>query len=171
MDHTYLTREGYEKLRKELNYLKKTKRKQISKQLAHARSLGDLRENAEYDAAKQAQALLEKRISELEQNLSKAKILDEEKIDKNKAFLGATVTLKDLSSKEEVVYILVNQEEADISQNKISVTSPVGKAILGHKINDLVAINSKNLVLKMPIADGVLRKTFVLFKNNAYFFP
>jgi len=140
MESVYLTRDGYEKLRKELEYLKGTKRREIAKQLEYARSLGDLRENAEYDSAKQAQGLLEKKIAELEQNLSHVKILDGEKIDKNKAYLGATVTLKDLTSDEEVVYMLVNQQEADFSQNKISITSPVGRALLGHKVNDLVEL-------------------------------
>lgn len=140
MDYTYLTRDGYEKLYKELEYLKQTKRREISQQLEYARSLGDLRENAEYDSAKQAQALLEKRIAGLEQDLSHVKILDSEKIDKNKAYVGATITLKDLDSGEEAVYMLVNKEEADFSQNKISITSPVGKAILGHKVNDLIEL-------------------------------
>ncbi|MDD5449126.1 MAG: transcription elongation factor GreA [Candidatus Omnitrophica bacterium] len=140
MDYTYLTREGYEKLFKELEYLKKTKRREISEQLEHARSLGDLRENAEYDSAKQAQALLEKRIAELERDLSRVKILDNEKIDKNKAYLGATVTLKDLDSGEVLIYMLVNQEEADFANNKISVSSPVGKAVLGHAVNDTIEL-------------------------------
>jgi len=140
MKRIQLTQEGYEKLRKELEYLKRTKRREISKQLAYARSLGDLRENAEYDAAKQAQGLLEKKIAELEQSLSCAAILDDKKIDKNKVFLGAIVKLKDLDSKEETVYMLVNQEEADISKGKIATASPVGKALLGHKVGDLIKI-------------------------------
>jgi transcription elongation factor GreA len=140
MDYVYLTREGYEKLWKELDYLKNNKRREIAKQLEFARGLGDLRENAEYDSAKQAQALLEKRIVEMELSLSKVKILDDEKIDKDKVYLGATVTLKDLDSSEETVYMLVNQQEADISQNKISIKSPVGKAILGHKVGDTIQL-------------------------------
>ena len=151
MDYVTLTREGYEKMRKELDYLKKTKRREISKQLEHARSLGDLRENAEYDSAKQAQALLEKRIAELEDSLSRAKILDDEKIDKNKVYLGASITLKDLDSGEEVIYILVNKEEADIAQNKISLASPVGKSILGHALNDIIEIEVPAGTLKYKI--------------------
>lgn len=151
MEQVYLTRDGYEKLRKELEYLKRTKRKEIAKQLEYARSLGDLRENAEYDSAKQAQAFLEKKIAELEHNLSRAKILDDERIDKDKVYLGANVALKDLNSNEEVVYILVNKEEADISQNKISITSPVGKAILGHKTGDLIEIEVPAGVFKYKI--------------------
>lgn len=151
MDYINLTRDGYEKLREELEYLKKTKRREISKQLEHARSLGDLRENAEYDSAKQAQALLEKKIAQMENDLSRAKILDDEKIDKNKVYLGANVTLKDLDSLEEVVYMLVNKEEADINQNKISITSPVGKALLGHSVNDTIEINVPAGILRYKV--------------------
>ncbi|MEI8176979.1 MAG: transcription elongation factor GreA [Candidatus Omnitrophota bacterium] len=140
MDQVYLTRDGYEKLRRELEYLKTTKRREIAKALEFARGLGDLRENAEYDSAKQAQGLLEKKIFEMEQSLSKASILDDEKIDKDKVYLGAIVAIKDLDSNDEVSYTMVNKEEADITQNKISVTSPVGKALLGHKIGDIVSI-------------------------------
>lgn len=140
MDYVYLTRDGYNKLYKELEYLKKTKRREISKQLEYARSLGDLRENAEYDSARQAQALLEKRIAELEQNLSNVKFLDDEKIDRDKALLGAAVTLRDLDNGEEIMYTLVNQQEADISQSKISIASPVGKALLGRKVDDMIQL-------------------------------
>jgi len=151
MPDIYLTREGYTKLHKELEHLKKVKRREISKQLEYARSLGDLRENAEYDSAKQAQGLLEKRIAELENSLSQSKILDDEKIDKGKAYLGAQITLKDLDTDDEIVYALVNPEEADIAQNKISVTSPVGKAILGHKLNDKVEIQVPAGTIKYKI--------------------
>ena len=140
MDYLNLTRDGFEKMHKELEHLKKVKRKEISKALEYARSLGDLRENAEYDSAKQAQAFLEKRIAELEASLGRARIIDDEKIDKNKAYLGAAVTLQDLDAKEDTVYILVNPEEADIADNKISVTSLVGKAILGHALNDVIEL-------------------------------
>ena len=140
MENTHLTRAGYEKLRKELDHLKGVKRREISKQLEYARGLGDLRENAEYDSAKQAQGLLEKKIAEMEQALSHVTILDDGKIDKNKVYLGAIVKLIDLGTNEESEYTLVDKEEADISQNKISLTSPVGKALLGHKVDDLIEI-------------------------------
>jgi len=141
MDHNYLTREGYDKLFKELDYLKRVKRKEISKALEFARGLGDLKENAEYDSAKQAQGMLERRIAELEHSLGGAKILDDEKIDKSKVFQGAIVTIRDLDSDEETIYTLVNQEEADITQNKISMASPVGKALMGHKVGDTIEID------------------------------
>jgi len=151
MAHVYLTRDGYEKLRKELEHLKGPKRREISKQLEFARSLGDLRENAEYDSAKQAQALLEKKIAELEHSLSQVEILNDERIDKSKALLGASVTLKDLGSDEEIVYMLVNQQEADISKNKISITSPVGKAVLGHKTGDIIQLEVPAGTLKYKV--------------------
>lgn len=153
MDKVYLTREGYEKLRKELEYLKTIKRREISKQLEHARSLGDLRENAEYDAAKNAQAFLEKRIDEMEQSLSGVSILDDTRIDKTKVLLGATVKLKDLDSGEVIAYTMVNKEEADISQNKIAIVSPVGKALLGHKVDDTVEVEVPAGIIRYKVIE------------------
>jgi len=145
---TYLTQDGYDKLKKEVEFLKNVKRRQLSKEIAQARAHGDISENAEYDAAKEAQAFNEKRIAELEEKLSTARILDDENISKNEVFIGATVTLKDLDSGEELRYTLVSEIEADYSVGKISVTSPVGKGLLGHKKNDTV---------KIAIPAGVLR--------------
>jgi transcription elongation factor GreA len=138
-DKVILTRGGYEKMRSELEFMMTTKRRQIAKDLETARAFGDLRENAEYDAAKNAQAHNEKRISLLSEKLQRAEILDDSKIDKNKALLGATVRMQDLASKAELSYTLVSTEEADYKQNKVSITSPVGKAILGHAVGDEVA--------------------------------
>jgi len=147
----YLTHEGYEKLRQELEYLKNAKRREIAKTLEHARSLGDLRENAEYDSAKEAQAHNEKKIAELEHKLSNAKLIDNENISKDEARVGASVTLKDLDSGEEIVYTLVSELEADFASNKISITSPVGKGLLGRKLNETVAIKIPAGVLKYKI--------------------
>ena len=151
MGDTYLSHEGYEKLRKELENLKKVKRKKISKTLEKARGYGDISENAEYDAAKEAQALNEKKIAELEMKLSEAKILDDSKIPKDEALLGATVRLKDLSSGEEVEYTLVSELEANYAEGKISVTAPIGKALLGHKAEETVEINVPAGELKYKI--------------------
>ncbi|MBM3253230.1 MAG: transcription elongation factor GreA [Candidatus Omnitrophica bacterium] len=140
MAKIFLTREGYEKLREELNFLRTVKRMEIAKHLEHARSMGDLRENAEYDSAKDAQAHLEKRISELENKLGNASLIDEEAIDKDRVLIGAKVTIMDLETKEECIYTLVSQEEADFSQNKISISSPVGKALLGHRVDEAVEV-------------------------------
>lgn len=150
---TYLTPEGYEKLRKELEQLKTVKRKQLSKAIGEARSHGDISENAEYDAAKEAQGLNEKKIAELEANLSGAEILDNENISKDEVLIGATVKLKDLKSGEELDYMLVAEEEADYSQNKISVTSPVGSGLVNHKRGETVEIKVPAGVLKYKILD------------------
>ncbi len=151
MNESYLTREGHEILRKELETLKTVKRRELSRALAEARAHGDLRENAEYDAAKEAQALNEKRILELEQKLTHARILDEKSIPKGQAFLGATVTLKDMDSGETMQYTLVDAAEADFAKGKISVASPVGKGILGHKANETVEIKIPAGTLKYKI--------------------
>ena len=130
---THLTPEGYEKLRKELEYLKTVKRRELSKAIGEARAHGDISENAEYDAAKDAQGLNEKRISELDAKLASAQILDNAAISKDEVLIGATVKLKDLDTKEEIVYTIVAEEEADYEQNKISIQSPVGTGLLNHK--------------------------------------
>lgn len=136
----YLTHEGYEKLRKELEFLQNVKRKELSKAIGEARAHGDLSENAEYTYAKEAQALSEKKIAELEDKLSRAKLIDESVMSKNEVLIGAKVRLKDLDSGEEIEYVLVSEEEADYSNNKISVTSPVGESLIGHKENETVRI-------------------------------
>ena len=137
----YLTREGHEKLMQELEFLKTIKRREISKAMGIARAHGDISENAEYDATKEAQALNEKRITELEEKLSRARILDNEDIAKDRVLIGAIVKLKDLDSEEELEYTLLSEVEADYSQGKLSISSPVGKALLGHKENEDVEIN------------------------------
>jgi len=141
ISNIYLTREGYEKLLEELEYLKTKKRRELSKAIGKARLHGDLSENAEYDAAKEAQGLNEKKVSELEEKLSRVQIIDNENIAKDEVRVGATVKLKDLKTKEEIEYTLLSELEADFSQGKISITSPVGKALLGLKKNDTVEIN------------------------------
>ncbi len=125
---------------KELEHLKKTKRREISAEIGKARELGDLRENAEYHAAKEQQAHIEKRIRELEMTLSNATIIQDSEMKTDEAGIGATVTLKDMGSGDEVTYHLVAEEEADIESSKISVTSLVGSALIGHKLNDTVEI-------------------------------
>jgi transcription elongation factor GreA len=136
----HITREGYEKLREKLNYLVNVRRKEIAKQLETARAFGDLSENAEYETAKQEQALNEAKISELVSQLSSASILDGQDIAHDKAYIGATVKLLDLKGKEEIQYMLVSEAEADFMEGKISITSPVGKALLGKAENDVVEI-------------------------------
>lgn len=147
----YLTQAGYEKLMKELEYLKNVRRKELSKEIGKARAYGDLSENAEYDAAKDAQSSNEKKIAELEFKLSRARILENEKIANDEVLIGATVSLKDLDTTEELKYTLVSEEEADYSQGKISVSSPVGKGLLNHKINEDVEIKIPAGILRYKV--------------------
>ncbi len=148
---SYLTPEGYEKLHKELEYLKTVKRKELSRAIGEARSHGDLSENAEYDAAKESQGLNEKRISELEAKLASAQIIDNEQMSSDEVLIGATVRLKDMKSGQELEYMLVAEEEADYDQNKISVSSPVGSALVNHKVDDTVDIKVPAGVLSYKI--------------------
>ncbi len=136
----HLTRAGYEKLIEELEHIKKVKRKEITEALAHARSLGDLKENAEYHAAKEAMSYNEARIRELEDKLSRVEIIDDTKMDPSKAYIGAKVTLIDLETDDEIEYTLVSQDEANATEGLISTTSPVGQALLGHKVGDEISI-------------------------------
>lgn len=150
MAQIYLTQAGYQKLVEELQILKTIKRRQFSKAIAEARAHGDISENAEYDAAKEAQGLNEKKISELEQKLSSARILDEN-ISSEEVLIGARVRLKDLESGEELEYTLVAEEEADYEQAKISVSSPIGSGLLNHKLNAIVEIKVPAGILKYKI--------------------
>ena len=146
-----MTQEGYEKLCKELEYLRTVRRKEFSKAIEHARLQGDLSENAEYESAKNAQALNEKRIAELEDILSRVRIIDDVNIAKDEVRIGATVKLKDLDLEEEFEFTLVSEEEADFAQGKISISSPVGKTLLGHKENEIVEIKAPARVLRYLI--------------------
>ncbi len=148
----YLTREGYEKLHEELQNLKTTKRRQLAKAVGEARAHGDISENAEYDAAKDAQGLNEKRIAELDEKLSRAQILDGE-ISNSEVLIGAIVKLKDLDTAEEISYLLVAEEEADYEQNKVSISSPVGSQLLNHKVNDIVEISIPAGTLRYQILE------------------
>lgn len=151
MNEIYLTHDGFEKLNKELEFLRTTKRRQLAKAIGEARAHGDISENAEYDAAKDAQGLNEKRIAELEEKLANARIIDDSVMSKDEVLIGATVSLKDLDTDEELKYMLVSEPEADYSANKISVTSPVGQALLNHKKNDIVEIKVPAGVLKYKV--------------------
>ncbi len=152
-DKVYLTKEGMDNLRSELNELKSTGRQQMAQAIAEAREKGDLSENAEYDAAKEAQGLHELKISQLEETLSKAVVLKEESIDTSKVTALCKVKIMNLKMKREFTYTLVSESEADIKQNKISVGSPIGKGLLGHKIGEVVDIQVPNGVMKFEILD------------------
>src|SRR5688572_18050506 len=149
----YFTEEGLKKLQDELNHLKTIERPSISKQIAEARDKGDLSENAEYDAAKDAQGLLELKISKLEELLSTARIIDESKIDISKVSVLSKVKIKNIGNKAEMTYTLVAETEADLKSGKISVTSPIGKGLLGRKAGEVVDIEVPNGVLKFEIIE------------------
>ncbi len=148
----YLTQEGYEKLVSELEYLKTTKRRQLARAIGEARAYGDISENAEYDAAKDAQAHNEKEIAELEDKLARVRILDKN-ISKDEILIGAKVKLLDLDTQEELEYILVSELEADYEQQKISVSSPVGAGLLGHKKGEVAEIKIPAGTLKYKIIE------------------
>lgn len=139
-DVEIMTRSGYEKLRSELTMLRTDSRLEIAEKLEEARAFGDLSENAEYHAAKEEQEKLEGRISRLEYKLNKAKIVDFDDIDTSHVNLGTTIQIKDLDKNTSHTYMLVGSEESDPKENKISISSPVGRAIAGKVVGDKVAV-------------------------------
>ena len=150
-DKIVLTKGGYEKLLQELNFLSTKKRREVANQLEHARAFGDLRENAEYETAKEAKRQLETRIQELELKLSNARVVEAGEIPEGKAYLGATVHLKNLDSGDTMQYTLVAQDEADFNQGKISVTSPIGEGLLGKAEKEKVEIQVPAGKLRLEI--------------------
>ena len=148
-----MSQEGYDKLRNELNQLKSVERKKIARQIAEAREKGDLSENAEYDAAKDAQGLLELKISKLEETVANARVLDTSKIDTSKVSALCRVKIMNLKMKKEFQYQLVSEGEADLKNGKISVTSPIGQGLLGKTVGDVVDIQVPSGVMKFEILD------------------
>lgn len=154
MSHvSYFTEEGLKKLKDELHQLKIHERASISKQIAEARDKGDLSENAEYDAAKEAQGLLELKISKLEEILSNARLVDESQLDLSKVLILSKVKIKNTSNKAVMTYTLVAENEADFKAGKISVDSPIGKGLLGKKVGDTADINVPSGVMKFEIIE------------------
>ena len=149
----YLSKEGMEKLKDELNYLKSIERPKIINQIAEARDKGDLSENAEYDAAKEAQGLLEARIARLENELSKSRVLDEKNIDLSTAKLLTTVEIENIQLKQKMSYTLVSESEADLKNKKISISSPIGRGLMGKKVGEIVDISVPSGVIKFKILD------------------
>lgn len=140
MDYIYMTRAGIEKLKAELHDLKTRGRQEAAQAIAEAREKGDLSENAEYDAAKEAQGLLEKKIAELSDTFARARELDESQIDTSKAMMTSKVEVKNLKLNKVFTYQLVSEKEQDLKLNKISVESPIGKGLLGKKVGDIASI-------------------------------
>jgi transcription elongation factor GreA len=139
---SYFTEEGLKKLKDELHQLEAVERPSISKQIAEARDKGDLSENAEYDAAKEAQGLLELKISKLKELVSNARILDETQIDTSKVFIRSKVKIKNLKSNSTMQYVLVAESEANIKEGRISVDSPIGKGLLGKKVGEKAEVKT-----------------------------
>ncbi len=149
----YFTREGLEKLKKELIELRTKGRAEMARQIQEAREKGDLSENAEYDAAKEAQGHLEMRIAQLETILSQARVLDASKSDLSKVMVLSKVRVKNHNIKKEVVYTLVSEKEAELKTGKISVTSPIGKALLGRSVKEIVEVKVPSGVMKLEILE------------------
>ncbi len=137
---TYFTKDALVQLKSELQKLKTVERQAASKAIAEAREKGDLRENAEYDAAKEAQGLLEAKIQKLESDLANARVMDQETIDTSKVSVLTKVTVTNLTSKKQMTYFLVSEKEADLKVGKISVTSPIGKGLLGKKVGEVANV-------------------------------
>lgn len=149
----YLSQEGLTQLKEELQFLKTKERARIAQAIAEARAQGDLSENAEYDAAKDAQGLLEARIAQIEAQISNARVVDDSKIDPSKAYILSKVTVKNHKSGQHVTYTLTSDREANFAQNKISVNSPIGKALLGKSVGDVVDIKVPAGALKFEILE------------------
>lgn len=150
---SYYTAEGLQKLKEELNYLRDVERPKSSQAIADARDKGDLSENAEYDAAKEAQGLLELKIAKLEETLSNARLIDESQLDTSKVLVLSTVKLKNQQNGMVISYTLVAESEADLKAGKISVTSPIGKGLLGKEVGDVAEITVPNGTLKFDILE------------------
>ena len=150
---SYYTAEGLKKLRDELNQLKDVERPRASQAIAQARDKGDLSENAEYDAAKEAQGLLEMKIAKLEELVANARIIDESQLDVSKVLVLSTVKLKNLANKMQITYTLVAESEADLKAGKISVSSPIGKGLLGKSVGEIAEIKVPNGTLKLEILE------------------
>ncbi len=148
-----MTREGYEKLKKELDHLIKVERPKNIRDIEEARAHGDLSENAEYHAAKERQGLLDAKKRELEYKLAHAQIIDVSMLSNEKVVFGSTVRLADTDTGETRTYTLVGQDEADIKRGRISVQSPVGKALIGHKVGDVVVIKTPGKTVEYEIQE------------------
>lgn len=148
---SYYTAEGLKKLRDELNYLKDIERPKASQAIAEARDKGDLSENAEYDAAKEAQGLLELKIAKLEETYAGARLIDESQLDTSKALVLSRVKIKNLNNGMEMTYTLVAESEADLKSEKISVNSPIGKGLLGKSVGEIAEVQVPNGALKFEI--------------------
>ena len=152
-NYIYLTQGGYERVKRELDELKSTGRKEAAMAIAEAREKGDLSENAEYDAAKEAQGLLELKISEMEAVIGNARIIDESQLDTSKVSILANVKIKNLKTAKEMTYKLVSETEADAKLGKISITSPIGAGLLGKAIGEIAQVKTPAGALEFEVLD------------------
>lgn len=150
---SYYTAEGLKKLRDEIDQLKSIERPKASQAIADARDKGDLSENAEYDAAKEAQGLLELKIAKMDEVLATARLIDESQLDTSKALVLSTVRIKNQTNGMEIKYKLVAESEADLKAGKISVTSPIGKGLLGKSVGEIAEISVPNGTLKFEVLE------------------
>jgi transcription elongation factor GreA len=153
MSTIYLSQEGYDNLKEELNTLKSVDRPRVINQIAEARDKGDLSENAEYDAAKEAQGLLEARIAKLENDVANSRVLDQSEMDTSTIHLLTKATIKNTANGMEMTYAIVSESEADLAAKKISATSPIGKGLLGKAIGDIADIEVPNGIMHFEIID------------------
>ncbi len=151
--YTYLTQNGYERLKSELEEYKTNGRREVARAIAEAREKGDLSENAEYDAAKEAQGMLELRINDLEKAMATARVIDESQLSSGMVVVLANVKIKNVKTKKEIQYKLVSEQEADIKIGRISVTSPMGKSLLGKTIGDIAHVTTPNGQLEFEVMD------------------
>ena len=153
MSTIYLSQEGYDNLKAELNTLKSVDRPRVINQIAEARDKGDLSENAEYDAAKEAQGLLEARIAKLENDVANARVLSQEDMDTSTVHLLTKVTIKNTANGMEMTYAIVSESEADLAAKKISASSPIGKGLLGKAVGDIADIEVPNGIMHFEIIE------------------
>ncbi len=153
---SYITEEGLKKLREELAHLESVERPNISKQIAEARDKGDLSENAEYDAAKEAQGMLEMKIAKLKETIAGSRIIDESKLDTSKVQIMNKVKIKNLKNNAVMTYTLVSESEADLKAGKLSISTPIAKGLLGHKVGDKVDIQVPSGIIPFEILEIAL---------------
>ena len=150
---SYYTQEGYNKLKAELDHMRNVERPRVIAAIAEARDKGDLSENAEYDAAKEAQGMLEMRIAKMEETLAHARVMDASQLDNSKVLILSTVRIRNVQNKRETRYTLVAQNEADIAKGKISIDSPIGKGLLGKAVGDIAEIKVPNGIMNFEILE------------------
>lgn len=149
--NAYVTQETFDKMREELHKLKSVDRPAASKAIAEAREKGDLKENAEYDSAKEAQGMLEAKIKQLEATISNAKIVDTSTIDTSKVTILTKVTITNMATNKTITYQIVGEKEADLKAAKISATSPIGKGLLGKKLGEIAEVQAPNGTMKFKV--------------------